>query len=183
MAKDYPRAMAAYKVGAEGGDAVCQYQVGRMYCEGYGVAVDFKQARAWLEKAAAQDHPNAVGMLGFMYFVSKGVAPSFRRARELYERAIELGSTMGVQNMQNLTESIANVDPLHEQVARIATRRWQANRRFLKIAFTYGTLSAPNQGRFDQTKLLGTLRTLCLVYPATCLGSLPPKLELKVYRK
>ena len=67
MAIDYPRAMAAYKVGAEGGDAFCQHQLGAMYCQGLGVAVDHKQARQWIEKAAAQDYPSAVGQLGAMY--------------------------------------------------------------------------------------------------------------------
>ena len=47
---DYPRAMAAYKVGAEGGLAVCQYQVGMIYYDGRGVDVDYKQAWAWLQK-------------------------------------------------------------------------------------------------------------------------------------
>ena len=52
---DYARAMAAYKVGAEGGNAVCQYMVGYMHKYGQGVAVDYKQALPWLEKAVAQD--------------------------------------------------------------------------------------------------------------------------------
>ena len=101
--------MAAYKIAAEAGEAVSQHQVGYMYCKGLGVAVDYKQARPWLEKAAAQDFPNAVGQLGVMYFEGKGVAPSWRRARELYKTSIELGESRGVQNMQNLTRSIANV--------------------------------------------------------------------------
>ena len=107
MAIDYPRAMAVYKVGAEGGRAVCQFQVGIMYCKGFGVAVDYKQARPWIEKAAAQDHPNAVDALGGVYLRGEGVTPSWRRARELYQRAIELqlGSSMAVKNMQTLTES------------------------------------------------------------------------------
>ena len=63
MAIDYPRAMAAYKVGAEAGDAGSQHQVGSMYYKGQGVDVDFKQARAWAEKAAAQDIPDAVDLL------------------------------------------------------------------------------------------------------------------------
>ena len=45
VAIDFPRAMAAYKVGAEGGDALCQSQVGIMYYNGHGVAVDYQQAR------------------------------------------------------------------------------------------------------------------------------------------
>ena len=57
MAVDYPRAMAAYRVGAEGGHDGCQYQVGMMYYNGLGVDVDYAQALPWLEKAAAQDKP------------------------------------------------------------------------------------------------------------------------------
>ena len=67
MAVDYPRAMAAYKVGGEGGDAICQWQVGSMYCCGQGVDVDYEQALPWIQKAAAQDDPAAVGELGTMY--------------------------------------------------------------------------------------------------------------------
>ena len=106
---DYPRAMAAYKVGAEGGNAKCQWQVGVMYYEGLGVAVDYTQARAWIEKAAAQDHPDAICSLGVMYFNGWGVTPSYRRARELYKRAIELGHSKAVQDMQRLTQCIAAV--------------------------------------------------------------------------
>ena len=110
MAIDYPRAMAAYKIAAEADDALSQYQVGIMYFKGgHGVAVDYKQARSWFEKAAAQDYPTAVGQLGVMYFEGQGAAPSWRRARELYERAIELGDSVAVQNMQNLTQDIAAV--------------------------------------------------------------------------
>ena len=109
MAVDYPRAMAAYKVGGEGGDAMCQYQVGIMYCYGQGIDADYEQALPWIQKAAAQDHPNAVGSLGTMYDNGEGVAPSWRRAREHYERAIGLGSPKAVENMQNLTEDIQHV--------------------------------------------------------------------------
>ena len=109
VAVDYSQAIAAYKIAAEAGDALSQYQVGFMYYYGRGVAVDYKQARPWFEKAAAQDEPAAVGTLGMMYFEGKGVAPSWHRARELWERSIELGSSMSVENMQALTQSIANV--------------------------------------------------------------------------
>ena len=109
VAIDYPRAMAAYKVAAEGGDALSQHQVGHMYLVGFGVAVDYKQARPWIEKAAAQDHPNAVAALGVMYFNGMGVALSWRCARAYYQRAIELGNSKVVQNMQELTKSIAEV--------------------------------------------------------------------------
>ena len=101
--------MAAYKVGAEGGNAVSQYQLGMMYYSGLGVAVDFEQARPWLEKAAAQDDPDAVGHLGTFYYGGRDVTPSLRRARELWARAIELGSSMTVKNMQAFTPDIQEV--------------------------------------------------------------------------
>ena len=109
VAIDYARAMAAYKIGGEGGDAGCQWQVGFMYYRGLGVAVEFKQALLWIEKAAAQDLPSAVGQLGAMYARGKGVTPSWRRARELYRRAIELGNSQAVKSMQNLTSDIQKV--------------------------------------------------------------------------
>ena len=98
MSIDYPRAMAAYKVGAEGGDAFCQHQLGFMYYDGDGVNVDYEQGLPWIQKAAAQDYPTAVGQLGVMYFTGKGVTPSWRRAREYYERAIELGDFNSIKN-------------------------------------------------------------------------------------
>ena len=101
--------MAAYKVAAEGGDALCQYQVGYMYYNGVGVDVDYAQALPWLEKAAAQDDPKAVGQLGVMYSDGKGVTSSWRRAREYYQKAIELGDSMAVEDMPTLTRSIQEV--------------------------------------------------------------------------
>ena len=44
-----------------------------------------------------------------MDWKGRGVTPSYRRARELYKRAIELGCSQAVKNMQNLTECIQKV--------------------------------------------------------------------------
>ena len=109
MAIDYVRAMTAYKIGAEGGDALCQYQLGRMYRDGKGVEVDHKQAVAWLEKAATQDYPNAVGNLGVCAAQGQGMTPSFRRAREYFQRAIDLGHSETVEAMQDITIIIQQV--------------------------------------------------------------------------
>ena len=109
MAIDYPRAMSAYKIAAEAGDAVSQHQIGFMYSMGRGVAVDYQQARAWTEKAAAQDDPNSVGELGVMYMRGQGVTPSWRRARELSKKAVGLGQSGAAEGMQGLTECIQNV--------------------------------------------------------------------------
>ena len=121
VAIDYPRAIAAFRVGAEGGDASCQYQVGAMHYKGMGVAVDYNQARLWLERAVAQDHPIAFTLLGMAYSDGKGVIPSWRRARELFQRGVELGNSEAAkhesplaisragQNLQDLTWEIQQV--------------------------------------------------------------------------
>ena len=101
--------MAAYKVGAEGGNAHCQWEVGCMYYYGRGVDVDYAQALPWIEKAAAQDYPKAECQLGTMYYEGNGVTPSFRRSREYFERAIKTGHPTVVKSMQHLTESIQAV--------------------------------------------------------------------------
>ena len=80
-----------------------------MYHHGRGVDVDYAQALPWIEKSAAQDDPSAVDQLGGIYFDGEGVTPSWRRAREYYERAIELGNSVAVEEMQTLTEWIQQV--------------------------------------------------------------------------
>ena len=95
-----------------------------MYRDGDGVDVDHQKAWAWFEKAAAQDYPDAVGTLGMMYFEGKGVTPSWRRAREYYERAIELGNSTAMKNMQSLAKDIQNV--MNERSDRPAISRTQS---------------------------------------------------------
>ena len=109
MAIDFSRAMAAYQIAAEAGVALSQHQVGWMYYKGHGVDVDYKQARAWVEKAAAQDYPDAVCQLAVMSREGRGVASSWRRARELLRRSIELGNEQAVEDIQTLNQSIQNV--------------------------------------------------------------------------
>ena len=89
------------------GNDYSQHQVGSLYYEGRGV--DHKQARAWFEKAAAQDYPNAILHLGAMYFAGNGVTSSCRRARECFKRTIGLGHSQAVETMQNFTEFIQKV--------------------------------------------------------------------------
>ena len=97
MAVDYKRAMKAYKVGAEGGNATCQHQLGYMLQHGQGIdSPDYEQALVWHEKAAAQEFPPAEHALGLMAFARQAQTPSFRRAREHWQRAIDLGDTVAV---------------------------------------------------------------------------------------
>ena len=100
VAVDYDRALAAYKIGAEGGDAVCQYSLGFMLEHGRGIdSPDHKQALVWLEKAAAQDDASSLAQLSVMAHAGRGQQPSWRRARELLQRAAALGNEQATQSL------------------------------------------------------------------------------------
>ena len=111
---DHNRALAAYKIGAEGGNAYCQNQLGSMYYLGRGIdSPDYKQAVVWLEKAAAQGQANALNNLGVMADQGLGQQPSWRRAREHYQRAIELGYQRAIPSIQGLDDLIQKVTRSH----------------------------------------------------------------------
>ena len=106
---DYQRALAAYKLGAKGGNASCQYLVGVMLEDGDGCDVDYQQALVWYEKAAAKDYANAFYSLGRMAQAGRAQQPSYRRAREHSQRAICLGSKQGIQLMKLLDDQVQKV--------------------------------------------------------------------------
>ena len=52
MAIDYAQALAAYKVGAEEGDAFSQHNLGYMYHRGNGVTPSWRRAREYCKRAS-----------------------------------------------------------------------------------------------------------------------------------
>ena len=63
--QDFKEAVRWYRKSADQGEAVGQYNLGRMYDGGKGVAQDYVQAHVWFELSAAgypagQDHDDAV---------------------------------------------------------------------------------------------------------------------------
>jgi TPR repeat protein len=76
---------------AEKGNANAQYNLGRMYQNGAGVAVDTGKALEWYTKAAAQGNENAQYNLGVMYHNGDGVAQDRKRGVELISQAAEQG--------------------------------------------------------------------------------------------
>jgi TPR repeat protein len=57
--RDYAEAMAWFRKAAERGYAPAQYNLGKMYLKGQGVAVDREEARKWLTRAADAGYPAA----------------------------------------------------------------------------------------------------------------------------
>ena len=140
VAIDYPRAMAAYKIGAEAGNAGCQYQLGVMYQHGRGIdSPDYAQALVWYEKAAAQDLPVASCNLGLMAMMGLAQTPSLRRARKHFQRAIDLGE--GAESMQLLTECIQQVTRSHAENFAFAALTFPPARPSSPPSWTSGSRS------------------------------------------
>jgi len=61
---DEEAAAAWYRKAAEQNDAEAQYRLGRMLAEGLVASRDWYEDESWLERAAAQGHPEARKLLG-----------------------------------------------------------------------------------------------------------------------
>ena len=76
---------------AEAGDPEAQNFIGSMYaCD--PVRQDWKKARAWYEKAAAQGHAKSINMLGLIYEQGLGVRQDYAKARAWFEKGATLNS-------------------------------------------------------------------------------------------
>lgn len=76
---------------AQGGHADAQVLLGASYAEGIVVERDRAQARRWFERAAAQEHPRGLYLLGSVLIRSDASAGSFDDGMALIGRAADLG--------------------------------------------------------------------------------------------
>jgi len=60
---------------------------------------DAAASAPWFERAAAQDRPESLRLLGYLYASGQGVEKDEAHAAELYRRAAELGDRYGQQNL------------------------------------------------------------------------------------
>ena len=71
---------------------MAQYTLGLMYDKGYGVEIDFVQARKWYQKAAKQGHAVAQYKLGLIYYMGYGgVSEDSNKARKWLQEAAKQG--------------------------------------------------------------------------------------------
>lgn len=84
-AGNYAIAYCIWQPQAEAGDAHAQYNIGWLYHNGYGLAVDDLQAEHWWQQATAQGHIEARFALAALYtHGGKGVARNIGKAIPLY---------------------------------------------------------------------------------------------------
>ncbi len=76
---------------ASQGDAAAQFLLGRRYCVGAGIPVNYAEAAKWFMKAAKQGNADAQCELGFLYQTGIGVSKNSGTSRKWYQQAAEQG--------------------------------------------------------------------------------------------
>ena len=81
------------KRSADGGDAIAQYEIGKLYMTGLGVHKNHHTAMKYFENSANQGYGQAQYYLGLMYFDGKGVLTDFVKGCEWMKLAKDNGIT------------------------------------------------------------------------------------------
>ena len=88
---DYETCLAECQPLAEEGNADAQFCVGRLYANGFGVAMNDDLALQWYGRAAEQGHGEALYSLGLMNANGWGVPMNDEEAANWYQLAAEQG--------------------------------------------------------------------------------------------
>jgi serine/threonine-protein kinase len=103
-AKDYGKAMAAYRRADELGIALATSSIGALYSEGLGVKEDKTEARTWFQRAASEGLAFAMKNVGELYEKGTGAQQNYGLARQWYERAAAAGDAEAMRRLGSLHE-------------------------------------------------------------------------------
>ncbi|HEY7901484.1 MAG TPA: tetratricopeptide repeat protein [Caulobacteraceae bacterium] len=84
-------AVRLFSEAAASGQAAAQYNLGKLYLEGRGVAVNANLAASWFRKAADQGNPGAQYSLGRLYLDGRGVRRDKAAAARWWLKAAKVG--------------------------------------------------------------------------------------------
>jgi hypothetical protein len=91
-AGDFAEAYCILKPYAERGDAEAQYNIGWMYLNGYGLAMNDSLALEWWQRAAEQGHTDAIFSIAMLYTHGEGqVKKDMDKAIDYYLLALQAG--------------------------------------------------------------------------------------------
>ncbi len=102
-----------YRMAAEKGEGIAQFNLGQMYIQGQGVEINYKESAKWFRLAAAQGVAIAQYQLAMMYYLGRGVQESNVIAFALYQ--ISAAGNSSKENPANamtasLVKSISDSD-------------------------------------------------------------------------
>ncbi len=83
--------LAVLQQAAGAGDAMAQYEMGRLYADGLGVQKSHRKAMELWEQSAVQGYAPAQYSLGWMYFHGNGVMTDFKEGCRWMRAAAEQG--------------------------------------------------------------------------------------------
>ena len=107
---DYETSLAECQPLAEEGIAGAQFCVGRLYANGFGVAMNDDLALQWYGRAAEQGHSEAQYSLGLMNSNGWGVAMNNEAAANWYQMAAEQGFVAAQTSLAKLYENGRGVE-------------------------------------------------------------------------
>jgi len=99
QSKRFGDAAAEYRKAADAGYKAAQYNLGRLYDQGYGVPKDDAQAAAWYRKAADLGFVEAQNNLGVMYGEGRGVPQNFVQSEAWLRKAADQGYPVAQCNL------------------------------------------------------------------------------------
>lgn len=109
--RDVPTAIKYYEMGALGGDARAQMDMGSMYDKGWGVSRDAAKAAKWFEAAAVQGMAEAQYNVATMYQAGEGVAKNDVKAYMYYLLAVKNGfPQFAAKELENLSSEMKTED-------------------------------------------------------------------------
>jgi TPR repeat protein len=151
--------LATLEAAAASGNATAQFQLGRAYFRGEGVATDKAKAHEWILKSAEQGNPEAVTSMG--YFYSQGVILEKDEAKaiEWFRKGAEAGSpksqmNLGLMLRQGKTITRNHTESMEWLEKAASTGDSDAIRTLGQLYFLGDSLLIP-----DQAKSLPHLRT------------------------
>jgi hypothetical protein len=101
--------VAWYAKSAAQGFAKAQYQLGKCYKNGEGVAKDVKKAFDYFSRAAKQGNADAQLALGKCYLKGRGTAADKAKAKQWFQKAVK-NPKDGKQLLQELRKEAAEGD-------------------------------------------------------------------------
>ncbi|MBA2652571.1 MAG: sel1 repeat family protein [Tatlockia sp.] len=102
---NYSKALSAYQLAAQENNAVGLFDLGLMYVEGKGMAVDYPKAIELFSKASELGYNDALTQLADLYFKGLGVARNEKKALELYKKAASTGDAHALYQLGLLSET------------------------------------------------------------------------------
>ena len=117
---DFATALRLWKPLAEQGNVDAQYNLGKMYRNGDGVAQDYKTAVKWYTLAAEQGDADAQTNLGAMYDKGQGVAQDYVKAHMWFNIAAIDGNADAIKNRDDVAKLMTPAQLAQAQ--QLATR-------------------------------------------------------------